>query len=56
MNKVIKYLLLALLGVVLGAVYSFIIKQSVNVETIVVFVALYVYFIVFIKFLIRLFR
>lgn len=55
-KQIIKWLLVAVIGIALGCAYSYIIKESFSKQTIIVFFCLYVYIIVFIKFLIRLFK
>lgn len=55
-KKCFKYLFITLIGVSLAFLYSYIIKHTFNVETIIVFCCLYAYMILFIKFLIRLFK
>lgn len=65
---ILKYLLIVILGIVLATVYSYIINHDFSlglcvfspddfsIEVIIVFFALYIYMILFVKLLIRLFK
>lgn len=55
-KKVCKYILIILLGLMLACIYSFILYSDYNIETIIVFILMYGYLLVFMKFLIRLFK
>lgn len=54
--KILKYILLFLFGMTLSLGYSYLINGMFAVETSVVFFALYVYIVFFIKFLIKIFK
>lgn len=56
LKTIFKYAILTFIGVSLAFLYSYIIHQNFTPETIIVFVVLYAYLVVFIKFLIRLFK
>lgn len=55
-TRIFKYIIIVMIGIVLAVGYSFIINQGISLETCVVFFALYLYIIVFMKFLANLFK
>ena len=55
-KRVFKYIIIVLIGIVLAALYSLIIHQGISFETCIVFFVLYIYIIVFMKFLVNLFK
>ena len=55
-KRIFKYIIFVLIGIVLAALYSLIIHHGISFETCIVFFVLYLYIIVFMKFLANLFK
>ena len=56
LKKIFTYIFVIALGISLSLAYSYLINNSMHLETIVVFCILYTYVVVFFRFLIKLFK